>query len=870
MFSQSCTDLRNLISVEDLSYMNRVPKVIRVPGLISELGTTSTTTTTATTTTTTTATTTTSDEIENNSNNNRVSRKRIIVVSNQLPISGTRVEGTGQWCFQYDFNSGLALPLRDILSADVEVVYVGCLKVEIDEDVQDDVAAQLLEKFRCVPVFLPSDIRDKYYHGFCKHYLWPLFHYMLPMMSVHGPRFDREQWTAYTISNKLFANRVTEIFNPEDDYVWINDYHLMLLPTLLRKRFYRVKLGFFLHSPFPSSEIYRTLPVREEILHGLLNCDLIGFHTFDYARHFLTCCSRIMGIDYQSKRGYIGLDYHGRTISVKILPVGVHMGHLQRDLSLDETAKKVKELKERYNGKIVMLGVDDIDMFKGISFKIKAMKQLLHGENVLKGKAVLVQILNPARSRGQDIQDIESEIADLAKETNEMFGEPGYEPVVIINGPVSSQEKAAYYAIADCCVVTPVRDGMNLVPYKYTVCRQGSPVLDEALGIDKAAQPKKSMIVVSEFIGCSPSLSGAIRVNPWNIDDLCSGMYHGITAKDTEKELRHEKHYKYISTHDVSYWAKSFDHDLVRVCKLHDDMRFWSMGMGLKFRIVALSKNFKKLSMDNVVRTYSGMNNRLILLDYDGTVIPENSVDKTPSSKVISVLNSLCSDPKNIVFIVSGRGRDNLSKWFSPCEKLGISAEHGYFTRWTKDSSWETCTLTMSFDWKSMVLPVMEHYTEETDGSFIEQKESALVWHHELADVLFGSFQAKDLLHHLENVLTNEPVVVKRGRGIVEVKPQGISKGTAVENIISTMTRQGKEPDFVLCIGDDFSDEVMFETITAKVPNQLPAKAKVFPCSVGMKPSKAEYFLDDADEVMKLLQGLANPGTLGHPKKLLT
>nr|POE70033.1 putative alpha,alpha-trehalose-phosphate synthase [udp-forming] 11 [Quercus suber] len=808
-------DLRNLISVEDLWYMNRVPKVIRVPGLISELGTTSTTTTTTTTTTN-------SDEIENN-NNNRVSRKRIIIVSNQLPIRGTRVEGTGQWCFEYDFNGGLALELRDVLSADVEVVYVGCLKVEIDEDVQDDVAAQLLEKFRCVPVFLPNEIRDKYYHGFCKHYLWPLFHYMLPMMSVQGPRFDREQWTAYTISNKLFANRVTEIFNPEDDYVWINDYHLMLLPTLLRRRFYRVKLGFFLHSPFPSSEIYRTLP---------------------------------------SKRGYIGLDYHGRTITVKILPVGVHMGHLQRDLSHDETAKMVKELKERYNGKIVMLGLDDMDMFKGISFKIKAMKQLLCGQNVLKGKAVLIQILNPARSRGQDIQDVESEIADLAKETNEMFGEPGYEPVVIINGPLSSQEKAAYYAIADCCVVTPVRDGMNLVPYKYTVCRQGSPVLDEALGIDKAAQPKKSMIVVSEFIGCSPSLSGAIRVNPWNIDDLSSGMYHGITAKDAEKELRHEKHYKYISTHDVSYWAKSFDHDLVRACKLHDDMRFWSMGMGLRFRVVALSKNFKKLSMDHAVWTYSGMNNRLILLDYDGTVIPENSADKTPSSKVISVLNSLCSDPKNIVFIVSGRGRDNLSQWFSPCEKLGISAEHGYFTRWTKDSSWETCTLTMSFDWKNMVLPVMEHYTEETDGSFIEQKESALVWHHEHADVLFGSFQAKDLLHHLENVLSNEPVVVKRGRGIVEVKPQGISKGTAVENIISTMISQGKEPDFVLCIGDDYSDEVMFETIAAKVPNQLPAAAKVFPCSVGMKPSKAKYFLDDTDEVMKLLQGLANPGRL--------
>ena len=207
----------------------------------------------------------------------------------------------------------------------------------------------------------------------------------------------------------------------------------MLLPTFLRKRFYRVKLGFFLHSTFPSSEINWTLRLREEILQGLLNCDLIGFHTFDYARHFLSCCSRMMGIDYQSKRGYIGLDYHGRTITFKILPVGVHMGHLQWLLSHDDTAQKVKELKDEFRGKTVLLSVDDMDMCKGISFKIKVMNQLLEEQEVLKGKAVLVQIIDPARSQGKDIQDVENEIDSLARETNELNGEPGYHPIVLIN-----------------------------------------------------------------------------------------------------------------------------------------------------------------------------------------------------------------------------------------------------------------------------------------------------------------------------------------------------------------------------------------------------------------------------------------------------
>lgn len=321
-------------------------------------------------------------------------------------------------------------------------------------------------------------------------------------------------------------------------------------------------------------------------------------------------------------------------------------------------------------------------------------------------------------------------------------------------------------------MVNPVRDGMNLVPYKYTVCRQGSPALDKALGIDGSSAPRKSMIIVSEFIGCSPSLSGASRVNPWDIDSVAEAMNSAITTSDSEKLLRHDKHYKYISSHDIEYWARSFDQDLERACREHYRMRCWGIGFGLGFRVVALAPNFRKLSVDHIASAYRNTHNRLILLDYDGTLLSKTSIDKRPSSDVISVLNRLCRDPENVVFIVSGRGKDSLGAWFSPCEKLGIAAEHGYFKRWTGDSEWEKCGPTMDFEWKKIAEPVMEHYIEATDGSFIETKESALVWHHQDADSQFGSFQAKELLNHLESVLTNEPVVVKRGQHIVEVKPQ--------------------------------------------------------------------------------------------------
>ncbi|XP_010268369.1 PREDICTED: probable alpha,alpha-trehalose-phosphate synthase [UDP-forming] 9 isoform X2 [Nelumbo nucifera] len=792
-------------------------------------------------------------------------QERRIIVANQLPLQAQRDPESKKWCFEWD-KDALVLQLKDGFSPDVEVVYVGCLKAEIDPSEQDEVAQFLLEKYRCVPTFLPVEIQNKFYHGFCKQHLWPLFHYMLPISPNHGARFDRALWQAYVSANKIFADKVMEVINPDEDYVWVHDYHLMVLPTFLRKRFNRVKLGFFLHSPFPSSEIYRTLPVREEILRALLNSDLIGFQTFDYARHFLSCCSRMLGLDYESKRGYIGLEYYGRTVSIKILPVGIHMGQLETVLSLSETAKKVQKLKEQFEGKTVIIGVDDMDMFKGISLKFLAMGQLLEQHPQLRGRVVLVQIANPARSRGKDVQEVQAETHLIANLINEKYGKEGYEPIVFINGPVSTLEKAAFYAISECCVVNAVRDGMNLVPYKYTVCRQGSPLLGKVLGIDGSNTSRKSIIVVSEFIGCSPSLSGAIRVNPWNIDAVSDAMNLAITMPEPEKQLRHEKHYKYVSSHDVAYWVRSFDQDLERACREHFLRRCWGIGFGLSFRVVALGPNFRKLSVEHIVSAYKRTNSRLILLDYDGTVMPQASVDKTPSNEVISVLNSLSSDPKNVVFIVSGRGKDSLSKWFSPCEKLGISAEHGYFTRWSRDSPWESCLLPTDFNWKNIAEPVMELYTETTDGSSIEHKESALVWHHQEADPDFGSCQAKELLDHLENVLANEPVVVKRGQHIVEVKPQGINKGMVVENLISTMSSRGKPPDFILCIGDDRSDEDMFESIARSISNpSLLSRAEVFACTVGQKPSMAKYYLDDTVEVIKLLQGIATASVL-QPK----
>lgn len=663
MVSRSYSNLLDLISDDSPTFGRggrKLSRVATVAGVLSELD----------------------DESRSNASDapSSVTQERMIIVGNQLPLRAhRRQDGEEGWNFSWDEDS-LLLQLKDGLGEDVEVIYVGSLKEEIDPSQQDDVAQTLLETFKCVPAFIPPELFSKFYHGFCKQHLWPLFHYMLPLSPDLGGRFDRSLWQAYVSVNKIFADKVMEVINPDDDFVWVHDYHLMVLPTFLRKRFNRVKLGFFLHSPFPSSEIYRTLPVRDEILRALLNSDLIGFHTFDYARHFLSCCSRMLGISYQSKRGYIGLEYYGRTVSIKILPVGIHMVQLQSVLDLPETETRVAELRDKFRGQTVLLGVDDMDIFKGISLKLLAFELLLSQHPDQRGKLVLVQIANPARGRGKDVQEVQAETYATVKRINQKFGRTGYEPVILVDKPLQFYERIAYYAIAECCLVTAVRDGMNLIPYEYVICRQGTEKLDATLGLNPTA-PKESMLVVSEFIGCSPSLSGAIRVNPWNIDAVSEAMDSALIVSEAEKQMRHEKHYRYVCTHDVAYWAQSFLQDLERACRDHVRRRCWGIGFGLGFRVVALDPSFRKLSVEHIVSAYKRTKHRAILLDYDGTMTVRNSISKGPNAEVISILNSLCRDPKNIVFIVSGKDTKTLTQWFSSCETLGLAAEHGYFVR---------------------------------------------------------------------------------------------------------------------------------------------------------------------------------------------
>ncbi|KAG1664974.1 hypothetical protein FOA52_001986 [Chlamydomonas sp. UWO 241] len=778
---------------------------------------------------------------------------RVIIVSNHLPLRTKR--GTSGWEFEWD-EDALVAQAKEGAPAGLEVVYVGTLPVAVPLEEQDAMAEELKAKFQCVPVFIEQDLKDKYYKGFCKQLLWPLFHYILPVSPLSASRFDLDLWQAYVKANMAFAETLVDEVVAEHDFVWIHDYHLLVLPSLLRKRFNRIRLGLFLHSPFPSSEIFRTFPKREELLRSLLNADLIGFHTFDYARHFLSCCSRMLGLEHETSRGSIAIDYHGRKVGLKIMPTGLNPQRYVDGFEWDEFKWRKGELSAQFEGKTVLVGVDDMDIFKGIELKLQAFERLLEMHTEWHGKLVLVQITNPPRSSGTDVTDLHRYVTRLVDRINARFTVDGFAPVQYLERHVPLHERMAFYAVSDVAVVTATRDGMNLVPYEYILCRQSNN--DDAM--DASSGPG-SMLVVSEFVGCSPSLSGAIRVNPWSVESVSDGMYSAIKAPLEHRRLRHEKHFKYVSTHTVAYWAQSFIQDLQRVTKNHATMKCYGLGLGLDtYRMVALDANFRRLNEEVVAGSYRASSLRVLLLDYDGTLTTHRGssglLSLEPSPAVLDVLSTLSADPKNVVVIFSGRPKSEISGWFASVPNIGLVAENGFYLRPPHTTEWQTLVPHADFAWQQMALPILQTYAESTDGSYIETKDSALVWSYRDADPDFGSWQAKELLDHLEGVLSNQPVAIVSVNSTVEIKPQGVSKGQAVENLLAGISSNGKSfPDFILCIGDDRTDEDMFIAIEAarQTPRMV---ADVFECTVGQKPSRAPFYLNDPAEVQQLMSQL--------------
>jgi trehalose 6-phosphate synthase/phosphatase len=610
---------------------------------------------------------------------------------------------------------------------------------------------------------------------YAEHELYTLFHYR-----QHAPddgRAERRWWADYVRMNQLFADRILHVYQP-GDIVWIHDYHLMLLPSILRQRIPNIYIGFFLHIPFPSSEFLRCLPRRKDILTGILGATMIGFQSYGYSRHFNSCCKRILGFESSSA----GVDAYGAHVAVDVFPIGIDAAAVQRAAFDDPIIERnMASIRQIYAGKKIIVGRDRLDTVRGVSQKFQAFEIFLERYPEWREKVVLIQVTSPT-SVEEEKEDsghkIEHKISSLVSKINGEFGSLSHSPVQHYPQYLSSHEYFALLRIADVGLITSVRDGMNTTSLEYIVCQKGH----------------HGPLILSEFSGTAASLGSAIHINPWNLVGVADAIKDALEMDEDVKRVKHERLYSYVTTHTVATWSNNFLKRLLT-------------------NLTSFSQSDLTPALDRVkmVQQYHNAKKRLFMFDYDGTLTPivKDPHAAIPSDRVLRTLKALAADPKNAVWIISGRDQKFLDEWMGHISELGLSAEHGCFIRQPRSNDWENLTEKIDMGWQKEVMEVFGHYTERTQGSWIEKKRVALTWHYRQADPDFGAWQARECKRTLENtVLKKWEIEVMAGKSNLEVRPQFVNKGYIATRLINEYgTKVGEPPEFVLCLGDDLTDE---------------------------------------------------------------
>eukprot|EP00189_Rhodosorus_marinus_P011804 CAMPEP_0184745042 /NCGR_PEP_ID=MMETSP0315-20130426/7775_1 /TAXON_ID=101924 /ORGANISM="Rhodosorus marinus, Strain UTEX LB 2760" /LENGTH=925 /DNA_ID=CAMNT_0027217055 /DNA_START=83 /DNA_END=2860 /DNA_ORIENTATION=+ len=767
----------------------------------------------------------------------------LIIALYRLPIISQR-DSDGNWSFDWDDDAlySTSVGFRKGIGSR-KVLWVGILNTsfEVSDDEVPLIRKELFDKFQCYPLFIPKATLTKFYQGFCKGVLWPIFHTVnhVSDQNGHTSEFDDGLWKVYNEVNEVFAKAVIKL-HEVGAMIWIHDYHLMVLPAYLRKQLSGAHIGFFLHIPWPSSEAYRILPMREKILAGLLSSSLIGFNLFDYTRHFLSACVRILNVQQESSRGTIGISYGGRHVVIRVSHIGIHPERFSDAISTSSVQEIQSRLREKYKGKFVLGGIDDLDFIKGISLKLEAFETLLESIQKYRDQVVLYQVAVPKAARVQE--RIRDEIRNRVKRINERFGTPHHTPVEYVENDIPFAERVALYRVTDALFLTPIRDGLNLIPYEYLISTEDSG---------------NGQLILSEFIGCSRALSSALRLNPWSPKKLADSIDLVIQRDPQEVKGRHVADTNYVKSHTTEKWIESFLKDLETANEPVQNVLYLGLGLGIGKRLVEFA-GYSRLSIAEVLKSYRSSDRRLFLLDYDGTLTSTASSSRMehawarPHDKAIGNLQRLADDRRNTIYILSGRTTEILESNFGDFRAIGIAGEHGFYYREPWDTEWKTQKNVELLDrsWIESVHKIMQSYTRRTDGSYIEVKSVGLVWHYADADPEFGIWQAKEMQQHLRDVLRGTEVEVIAGFGWLQVRYRAINKGTMVSRILGSMLQ---EPSFVLCIGDDRTDEDMFSYLDDHLE---PTKSTVFTCTVGIQPSRARYYLRHSDEVVNLLGSL--------------
>ncbi|KAF1809419.1 hypothetical protein P152DRAFT_403357 [Eremomyces bilateralis CBS 781.70] len=694
-----------------------------------------------------------------------------------------------------------------------------------------------------VPVWLLDDenedqdgnylIKDqRRWRRYPEHQLYTLFHYKLNQPD--DGRAVRKAWADYYRMNKIFADKIVAIYKP-GDVIIVHDYNLLLLPSLLRQRLPGVFIGFYLHVPFPSSEFYRCLSRRKEILEGVLGANMIGFQSYSYSRHFASCCTRILGFESSAA----GVDAYGAHVATDVFPIGINAAKAEKDAfgdpSIDE---KIKRIKEMYAGKKIIVGRDRLDTAKGVTQKLQGFQALLEKYPEWRDKVVLIQITS---SSSLDMQTDDEEtntvnkIGDLVHTINGKYGSLQFSPVHHFPQYVPKEEYFALLRAADVGLITSVRDGINTTSLEYVVCQKDN----------------HGPLILSEFSGTAGSLTNAIHVNPWDFDGVANAIVYALTMSPEERKERQENLYAHVTSSTVQSWTNSFLRRLLANLASFDQ-----------------SSATPPLDRSKLLAQYRKAKRRLFMFDYDGTLvnIVQSPSAAIPSDRIIRTLKTLASDPHNEVWIISGRDQAFLDEWWGHISELGLSAEHGSFLREPRTEEWVNLAEEMDMGWQQEVVDIFQQYTERTQGSFIEAKKIALTWHYRRADPEFGTFQARECQDLLQATVGKKwDVDVMAGKANLEVRPRFLNKGAIAKRLVEQYRgNPAMEPDFVLCLGDDFTDEDMFRSLrNCRLPS-----SQVFSVTVGAssKQTHASWHLlepSDVISVIQLLNGSADAGNVG-------
>ncbi len=731
--------------------------------------------------------------------------RRLVIVSNRLPFVVSQEQNS--LVFK-ESDGGLVTGLRTYLESLQpgsgslqEHIWVGWPGNTIDPPLQEELTATARDSFHSVPVFLTHEEMENFYHGFCNSTIWPLFHYFTAYSM-----FDESQWEQYRLVNEKFCKAVLGVLR-EGDALWIHDYHLMLLPEMIRRAFPNVPIGFFLHIPFPSFEVFRLLPNswRRQILKGLLGADLVGFHTYGYMQYFLQCTLRLLG--HEHNLGQILLP--DRIVRVETLPMGIHFEKFNNAMDDPEVRKETDVLASLLPNVRVVLSVDRLDYTKGVLNRLRGFELLLESNPEFLEKVVLIMVVVPSRIGVEQYDHMKSQIEELIGKINGRFGKISWTPILYQYKHVSFGPLVALYNVSDVALVTPLRDGMNLVAKEYIASRK----------------KMTGVLVISEMAGAAKELGEAIIINPHTTLEIAQSLKDALAMPVEEQRRRNQIMQKRLRRYDVIRWASDFINLLFATREAQG---------AFEARLLADGAHA------GLLEKYHESRRRLLLLDYDGTLVPfkpEPQLAK-PDRDLLALLQALSENPRNTVVLVSGRDKETLARWFAKTP-LHLVAEHG---TWIKENlgEWEMLK-PQSREWKDRIIPILEQYADRLPGSFIEVKEYSVVWHYRNAHPEQAQLLAGELTDHLVTFTANIDIQVLRGKKVIEVRNAGINKGVAARHWMSKM-----DYEFILGIGDDWTDEDLFKV--------LPESA--YSIKVGIANSHARFNLRGIDDVQDLLKSL--------------